>query len=256
MRNHTQLWLMKRAAALAALAALTLTITHAKGLDDEWAFAACEVAPNGTATFIRTFQAGTTYEIIADGDSNARDVDLELLNSSGQVIRSDTRASKEARIVFRPSRTGTYTVRLKLASAYRNAICHVIFLDQDGGWSVPVSNVVAAMEKHLAFAATLEALGHTPRLVRLYGWVLRPGEETTVTVTGLSARPLAAIALGDNFARDIDLYVERGGRLLGYDEDYDAAPVCVFTGSSGETKLTVDYVSGTGASLVFLGIYE
>jgi len=256
MRNHTQLWLMKRAAALAALAALTLTLTHAKGLDDEWAFAACEVAPNGTATFTRTFQAGTTYEIVADGDSDARNVDLELLNSSGQVIRSDRRAAKEARIVFRPSRTGTYTVRLKLASAYRNAICYVVFLNQDGGWQVPLTNALAAFEKHFAFAMRLDELGHTPRLVRMYGWVLRPGEETTMTVTGLSARRMMAVALGDNFARDIDLYVERGGRLLDYDEDYDATPICVFTGASGETKLTVDYVSGTGASLIFLGIYE
>ena len=258
MRNHTKLWLAKCATTIAALTTLTTGNLFATtmGWDDQWAYAGSIIAPEGTSDFIRTFQAGTTYEIIADGDSNARDIDLYVLDSSGQVIRSDTRASKEARIVFRPSRTGTYTVRLKLASAYREAACFVAFLRQNGGWRVPMSDIISASQKMLGFSALMEVLGHTPRLVRIYGCIMMPGDEATVTVTGLSARPRAAVALGDDYADDIDLYVWRGGWLLDYDEDYDATPICAFTGSPAATALTVKYASGTGPSLILLGIYE
>jgi hypothetical protein len=258
MRTKTQQWAIMLAVATAAFAALTTgkLFANSLGLDGEWAFAACEVVPGGTADFTRTFYAGQTYEIYADGSHGARDIDLYVLNSSGQVLERDTRSNKEARVVFRPSRTGTYTVRLKLARAYQSAVCHVVFFNQDDGWYVPTINLLAAFDKHLTFAVTLGVLGHTPRLVRLYGWVMRPGNENAITITGLRTRPMVAIALGDNWATDIDLYVQRGGQLLAYDDDDDAAPVCVFTGSSASTTLTVQYVSGLGPSLILLGIYE
>jgi hypothetical protein len=85
---------------------------------------------------------------------------------------------------------------------------------------------------------------------------MRPGNENAITITGLRTRPMVAIALGDDFATDIDLYAHRGSQLLDYDDDYDATPICVFTGSSASTTLTVKYVSGTGPSLIMLGIYE
>jgi hypothetical protein len=258
MRTKTQQWAIMLAVATAAFAALTTgkLFANSLGLDGECAFAACEIAPGGTADFARTFYAGQTYEIVASGSDGARDVDLYVLNSRGQVIKSDTRSNKEARVVFRPSSTGTYTVRLKLARAFGNALCTVIFFKQDGGWNVPHLNVLSAVEKHRAFVATMSLLGHTPRLVRLYGWVMRPGAGVEVKTNRLNYTAQLAIALGDNWATDIDLYVQRGGQLLAYDDDDDAAPVCVFTGSSASTTLTVKYVSGLGPSLILLGIYE
>ena len=77
-----------------------------------------------------------------------------------------------------------------------------------------------------------------------------------VTMNGLKSPLLLAAALGDDFADDIDLYVRRGNQLIDYDENYDAAALCLFTGSSSSTTLTVTYASGTGPSLILLGVYE
>ena len=190
MRNHTKLWLAKCATTIAALTTLTTGNLFAMptGEGDSWGYANVVVRIGGVHEFIRTFYADTTYEIIADGDEDARDIDLYVLDSSGQVIQSDTRASKEARIVFRPSQTGTYTVHLKLVSARRDAMCHVLFLNRDGGWDAFISNLTTAAHKHLAFADTLESMGHTPRLVRIFALVMNPGDEKTMSVTGLSAQ--------------------------------------------------------------------
>jgi len=248
--------LMKYAAGIAVLVVLTTQSASSQGLDSEWALGACMVKPNGTATFTRTFQGGTTYDIIADGTEEALDIDLYVQDTTGRTLVSDTRSNKQAQVSFRPSRTGTYRVVVKLASAYASAMCNVFFINRDDGWYVPLTNVANALTRHLAFALTIEALGYTPDLIRLYGWVMRPGEERTLNLDGLARKTLLAVARGDNFATDIDLYVRRGGLLLDYDENYDATPICVFTGSPTTTSVTVKYVSGTGASLILLGIYE
>jgi len=256
MWTRTGIGLMKYAAGIAALVVLTTQPASSQGLDPEWAIGASMITPNGTATYTRTFQGGTTYDIIADGTEEALDIDLYVQDTTGRTLVSDTRSNKQARVSFRPSRTGTYRVVVKLASAYRAALCSVLFFNQDDGWYVPSNNTAMALARHLAFALTIDALGYTPNIVRFYGWVMRPGEERTMDISGLERKTLLAVARGDNFATDIDLYVRRGGLLLDYDEDYDATPTCVFTGSPTTTSVTVKYVSGTGASLILLGIYD
>ena len=248
--------IMKYAAGIAALGMLTTQPARSQGFDAEWALGASIVAPNGTATYTRTFQGGTTYDIIADGAEGALDVDLYVQDTNGRTLVSDTRSNKKAEVSFRPSRTGTYRVVVKLASAYRSAVCSVLFINRDDGWYVPPTNTSTALARHLAFALNIDALGHTPNIVRFYGWVMRPGEERTLDIDGLERKKLLAVALGDNFATDIDLYVRRGGLLLDYDVDRDATPICLFTGSSSTISITVKHVSGTGPSLILLGIYE
>jgi len=248
--------IMKYAAGIAALGMLTTQPARSQGFDAEWALGASIVAPNGTATYTRTFQGGTTYDIIADGAEGALDVDLYVQDTNGRTLVSDTRSNKQAQVSFRPSRTGTYRVVVKLASAYRSAVCTVLFINRDDGWYVPPTNMSTVLERHLAFALTIDALGHTPNIVRFYGWVMRPGEERTMDISGLERKTLLAIARGDNFATDIDLYVRRGGLLLAYDVDRDARPTCLFTGSSSTISITVKHVSGTGPSFIVLGIYE
>jgi len=66
---------------------------------------------------------GTDYRLIAAGDMDAKDVDLQILDDRGNVVASDTATSPEAIVNFRPSATARYTVRIRLFASAGNAPC-------------------------------------------------------------------------------------------------------------------------------------
>lgn len=80
--------------------------------------------------FTTALKAGQDYRLIAVGDMDAKDVDIQILNEAGQIVASDTAASPEAIVNFRPSATGRYTIRLRLYSSQGDvpAVCMCILM--------------------------------------------------------------------------------------------------------------------------------
>ena len=87
---------------------------------------------NWVPLFTTTLTAGKEYRIVAAGDMDAKDVDVEIRDESGRVVASDTLAYPEAIVNFRPGSTGRYTVRLRLFASDGNApaVCLAILLSK------------------------------------------------------------------------------------------------------------------------------
>jgi hypothetical protein len=68
-------------------------------------------------------QPGKDYRFLASGDSDARDVDLEVLNPNGDVVASDTAKDPNAIVDYRPKVGGQYTVRVRLFESRSNLPC-------------------------------------------------------------------------------------------------------------------------------------
>jgi len=67
--------------------------------------------------------AGKTYRFLAAGDNDARDVDLDILDSNNNVVAKDDDTAAEAAVQFTPGVTGIYRVRLRLYASDNNVDC-------------------------------------------------------------------------------------------------------------------------------------
>ena len=85
---------------------------------------------NWVPIFSTTLKAGQEYRLIAVGDMDAKDVDIQVTNEAGQIVASDTAASPEAIVNFRPTATGRYTIRLRLYASQGDvpSVCLCILL--------------------------------------------------------------------------------------------------------------------------------
>lgn len=80
-------------------------------------------ADNWVSLFNMQLTAGTNYRIIGVGDMDAKDVDIQILDSNNKIVASDTLVSPEAIVNYRPTVTGRYTIRLRLYASKGNDPC-------------------------------------------------------------------------------------------------------------------------------------
>jgi hypothetical protein len=67
---------------------------------------------------------GKQYRVIASGDADARDVDVQIVDlSNNQVVASDTGTAPEAVVTFTPKTTGKYLVKVRLYASQGNVPC-------------------------------------------------------------------------------------------------------------------------------------
>lgn len=238
---------------------VVLTLIHglvavpapAQGFDSGWNMGGCVLVPGQSADFTREFKAYQTYFISADGGEGAQDVDVQILSSSGRVIVEDVRSDKSAVVEFRPSYTGQYTIRVKLASGVGKPLCFFSVLVLSGGWDISQDTALTVLARLAAGMAILEG-----ELERFYGYVMKPGDRFSMTVDGLRGS-YSLYAVGGDNAADLDLTVRRNGLVIARDEMDDAFPVCEFTNSfGGRIEYEIYYYSGKGTAFVMVGIVK
>jgi hypothetical protein len=105
---------------------------------------------NWVALFSQSLESSLEYLVLASGDDDARDVDLEIRDENGKLVAQDIASiDANARIVFRPTATARYTVRIRLYASDRNQPCicvGVLMAKPSAGGSTvaPFANAVAA----------------------------------------------------------------------------------------------------------------
>lgn len=224
---------------------------QAQGFDSGWNMGGCVLSPGQTADFTREFKAYQTYFITADGGEGAHDVDVQILSSSGRVIVEDVRSDKSAIVEFRPSYTGQYTIRVKLASGVGKPLCFFSVVVLSGGWEISQETAINVLAKLAAVGTVLEG-----ELERFYGYVMKPGDRFSMTIDGLRG-DYSLYAVGGDSVSDLDLTVRRNGLVIARDEMDDAFPVCEFSNSSGSRiEFEIHYYSGKGAAFVMVGILK
>lgn len=239
--------IQKGAAAL--LLGLAATGVSAQGFDDGWNSGGCLMSNGESAEFTREFKAYHTYTIMASGTDGALDVDLEVCDSLGRVITKDTRADKDAVVSFRPTFSGRYTIRLKLARGIGRPMCYFAVFVDHGGWDISLDTFTRVLAKLTAALIVLDGT-----LERFYGCILEPTEQTSVSVSGLRGSYFA-VAVGSDNASDLDLVVRRAGLVIAKDELDDAYPICEFENMfGGQVSVEISYFSGKGSAFVLVGI--
>jgi hypothetical protein len=239
-----------------ALQFATVATMHAQqlGLDQGWSIGGQALTRGQSADFIRHFSAGTEYVIYADGSQEALDIDLQVLDASGRVVAQDRDSDKAAAVAFTPRRSGQYTLRLQLASARGRALAYFAVFTVGEGWNVPQRDVAAAFGRLTAVASHAQFANYEIR--RFYGFIMRPGEMQSMTLSGVPTGSHVAVAVGDDLADDLDIAVLQNGRVLGYDTLYDALPIASFNARAGSLEMRVSYETGSGPALVLMALLE
>lgn len=73
-----------------------------------------------------SLQAGKSYRFLAVGDMDAKDVDIQVLDPDGRTVASDTLAAPEAIVGYSPTKTGRYSVRVRLYASRDNVPSFVV----------------------------------------------------------------------------------------------------------------------------------
>ncbi len=204
------------------------------GFDDGISILGAYVQPGATVAINRPLQGGKRYLLLAGGDNDARDVDVELLDDDGQVVARDdpNRPLPRAAVQLVPPRDGTYKLRLKLNGAGTACFCACALL-REGGWNVRLEVLAKATLRLILFCNLVdERHKGSVRFHKegnqwaVYGSILREGEEMVASNLGLGDGRRVAVAAGDDGARDVNLYLlDDVGREVARDEAPNPTPL-------------------------------
>ena len=99
----------------------------------EWASGALDAAQY--IDYNERFERGVKYVIFAVGCSNARDIDLGVIDDEGSMIVKDELPNAAPLVYFTPEYTGRYRVRVFMASTNNGEAAHyayqVFYLTQE-----------------------------------------------------------------------------------------------------------------------------
>jgi len=241
--------------------------------DTNWGYDGSGVCLTGTLlskgeayALNRHFEAGERYAILASGDEDAKDVDVEILDNRGNRLARDNDADRAALAIFVPRTRGTYTIRMKLYDSHRNAFC-VFAVLRERGFDVPVTNLTAAAVTFIERCGAVHQLARKegggaeflarPNQAAVCGVILRGGNSTTLTNIDLGNTSSIILSAGDRQSNDVDLHLlDNQGLLIKEDVLPDNNPVITFRpnfGSRYQIKAT-NASRGGNASLIMFGV--
>jgi hypothetical protein len=211
-----------------------------------------------------TLNEGVDYAFIGAGNDPARDLDIIIEDRLGRVVAQDVRDDAAPILEFRPARTQTYTLKLRLHAATAPCFCGMVLMKR-GGWTVPVRNLDVAMDNMLAQCenvATQRAAKFldVPGEWAVIGTILRPGASNTFTDIRLGDGRRVVTSGGDTVARDIDLAIfedAKTPRVLDKDEDDDARPMVQCNASDDRRYgILIKNVKSDGGSLAMTALLD
>ncbi|GEM_PF-1185445 len=211
----------------------------------------------------RHFNAGTRYLVLGGGDNQAGDLDIQVLDSDGRMVAEDRLTDAAPVVDFTPTRSGTYTLRVHLYSG-KPSFCTVAIL-RDGGFTVPVNNVVTALHGLILRCNAVDRMTPTdvtfhdaPNSWAMVGGAFAPGEAQSITHMNLGTGKRVMLSSADSNAIDIDLHVlNEKGEVRAKDEDADPNPiVSVTVNNATDAGLKISNVRSNGRSLVLTAFLD
>lgn len=244
-----------------------LTVGTDLGFDGTHSVSGVFLQKGEAYTLGRYLESDREYVFIASGDTDAKDVDLEILDAAENRVAGDTLTARDATVRYRPASSGQYRIRVRLYDAERPAYCAFAVL-REQGWTIPQGNLDAAsdqfFERGEEVARVMGTLGADTDFVgqgnaAVHGVLLERGQSITLDSLYLGSDPVMAFAAGDTQVRDIDLHLlDVDGNVVASDTEPDAAPIVVnASGPEGRYSLRVTNASSNGkATFVLFGLVD
>jgi len=205
-----------------------------------------------TVEFEMTFQSGTRHLILAGGDSDATDVDVEVIEKrTGRTVASDNSVGPYGLVRFTPTTSDFYLLRVRLYGSRTNGSFVAAAMLRAGGFSLPINSLAEAGANLLAWCEVVihneNANGGDAGFLSginqwaVYGAILGGGDTSRIyNIRPGSGRHLFVVA-GDDDAEDIDLILDANSpsAVLRRDVEDDEHPLIIYyTGSERSYGVT------------------
>ena len=234
------------------------------GYDDSISLLGAYIRTGNTVTLTKQLKKGDKYALLGSGDDDAQDVDIYINNSNGDRVAEDSDNDRQAVVEFEPTKTGKYTIVVKLHKSKTKASFCALAILRKGGWNVPDTNFVDAMAKCIA---TCSQLGKQRKDLHfhdqenqwsLFGSILESGQETTLTNIAMGTGKRIVVAAGDANATDVDLFLlNSSGSVIEKDTEPDATPIFEYkTGGTGTYGIRVKNSKSKGPAMVIATLLD
>jgi len=189
--------------------------------------------PKESYSLSRRFKEGVPYAIIAGGDSDAIDIDVEIIDSRGILVIRDDREDRMGVIEWTPEVTGEYNLRVNLFDGKREAFCAFAILRRDG-YDIPLKDAVHAAGKFFGDCLQIVATAQKNKSAvdflsgagqaGLWGTVLPKGESMTLSGVVPGDGTSVILSHGSDEAIDIDMHLLEGIKVVAQDIGPDSSP--------------------------------
>ncbi|MEY3173686.1 MAG: hypothetical protein RLZZ436_1600 [Planctomycetota bacterium] len=226
-------------------------------------YLAAYIQPGNFSGITTDLQGGRTY-LFGGAVGEGNDLDIIIVDSSGDEVARDTKTDNVPIVEFTPSFTAKYTIRLKLYSAGGGRFCSMVLM-QKGGWTLPMENLSRAGDVMLnrcrnvarqVPACFLEETGEWA----VIGRVLNEREAAVFTDMRFGGGRRVVVAGGDVKTRDLDLGLFEngdGGAALDTDTLPDDEPILDARTSSGQRyRLMIENAKSDGPTVVMTAILD
>jgi len=185
---------------------------------------------DGTLSWTCKLQGGKEYIFVAAGDMDVKDLDLEAWEAK-KLIAEDKEEDNVPVVALTVEADCSVTMKMKLDTAAKGELhfCVMVMLESEGtGGSLTQLEKVA---KQLNLAC--EAINKEGNLqfdqegnsICIMASLLESEETKTFSRDFLADTSYLIVGAGDDNAKDFDLELHAGGKLIAQDEDEDATPV-------------------------------
>jgi hypothetical protein len=231
------------------------------GFDDNVCLLGAFIKKSNVVTWSTYLEYGKKYALIGGGDKDAKDLDITVRNSSGEIVVQDGKIDANPVVLWTASSTGKYTFELKLYNCNTNgSFCALAIMEQYAN-KIPSSNLTQSLSKSFAMWEGAEGVYNIKFHDKanqwcLFGMVLESGKSQTITNLDLDTLSHLFISTGDSNVDDIDLcLLNSNSSAIKCDEADDANPVVRYqTSNSFYYGLKTKNISSSGLSFIITSI--
>ncbi|MFM7058658.1 MAG: hypothetical protein ACKO2P_17225 [Planctomycetota bacterium] len=251
-------------------ATMAINLALGKSIEEKSTYGFCDTCylaayiQPGNYSFITTdLEGGRTY-LFGGAVSKENDLDILILDSSGNEVARDTKTDNVPIVEFTPPYSARYSIRLKLFSASGGRFCSMVLM-QKGGWALPVENLSRAGQVMLGRCRNVARQAPTCFLEEAGEWavigrVLKKGDVAVYSDLRLGSGRRVVVAGGDSKTRDIDLGLFEdvsNGPALDTDTLQDDAPVLdARTSADKRYRLMLENADSNGATVVMTALLD
>jgi hypothetical protein len=171
---------------------------------------------NASLNWNTPLKQGVEYVILACGDNDAQDVQMEVRDSNNVAVATDKLIGNHGTVTYTPPVTATYTLRLTLFKS-RNSfpcVCVTTILKKNG-LDVPLANIDVASkritDRLVESDKAAQKIGQRVDLHKMtnqwafFGGVIQPGGSLGMKNLNLGAGKRLFVGAGDNAVSVINL---------------------------------------------------
>ena len=227
----------------------------ARGYESFGSMTRGELQQGGTRDFNIELEGGKCYAIVAVGGSTVRNLDLTLMNASGNELDRDI--ADDARPIVRvcPENSGRHRMQVKMTEGTGNFVYHAYRWPRGTRGPFGLSGLIYVRLAEVTSLLQVEGFQPSADFAPGRGRLRRQGASGGHNIDLPSGKCFAVLVVGGDGVNDIDVSLNKGRNRLAADGSRNPFPnVRHCTTQAGAYRLNIEAANGSGS--YFYQVFE